>query len=228
MKKIVFVFLSLLPLISSVGQNTRTLTLTKPGTLSMKLSYNEQEDTTDLTLIGTMNAKDFNLISANMPNLRTLNLKDVVIEEFIGSPGPQIISDLYEGNKIPAKSLKYKKYLVRVVLPQNLTSIGEEAFAGCTSLTDIELPGSLLEIERAAFEGCLALKSIEIPASVEVIEDETFNLCSNLSDVKLNEGLLSIGKQAFGNCFSLKKIAIPDTVSTLDKLAFVNCKNLKP
>ena len=58
-----------------------------------------------------------------------------------------------------------------------VTSIGEDAFAGCTALTSVTLPSGLVKIGEKAFAGCAALLSIDIPKSVESIGAETFSGC---------------------------------------------------
>ena len=64
-----------------------------------------------------------------------------------------------------------------------VSTIGQGAFASCSTLTSIEIPESLTSIGYAAFGGCKALTSIEIPESVESIGDKAFCDCSGLKSV---------------------------------------------
>lgn len=227
MKKIVSLWLSFLTVTLCLGQNEKNLELKSPGTLSMQLSHNDLEETNNLTLSGRMNAKDFSTIALYMNNLRVLNLKNVKIEAYTGTTRPQIPSSVYPENQIPAQSFQNKKYLTQIILPDNLTAIREEAFAGCTGLSTVKLPGTLKIIGNKAFEGCTNLQSITIPKSVISIEDLAFNQCSRLSDIKLNEGIQTIGKSAFSNCISLEKIDLPYSLTNIGNGIFINCKNLK-
>lgn len=217
----------LIPFSLCFGQGSRVLDLASPGTLSMHLSYNDMEEITDLTLTGKINAKDFSIIELYMKNLKSLNLKDVTITKYSGTTSPQIPAAVYPENEIPSKALLNKKYLTKVILPDNLISIRESAFAGCSSLSSIVFPSSLKIIADKAFEGCFSLKSIDIPKSVIAIEEQAFNLCSALSEVKLNEGLQTIGKQAFANCSSLETVTLPHSLIKIGESAFAYCKKLK-
>lgn len=59
--------------------------------------------------------------------------------------------------------------LTEVSLPDGLTSIGAQAFYGCSSLAGITFPESLTVIGENAFFGCSALPEVSIPASVAEI-----------------------------------------------------------
>lgn len=217
----------LIPFSVCFGQNSKVLDLKSPGTLSMHLSYNDLEEIADLTITGKINAKDFAIIELYMNNLKSLNLKDVMITKYSGTTSPQIPAAVYPENQVPPKALQNKKYLTKVILPDNLTTIRESAFAGCSSLSSIIFPPALKIIADKAFEGCFSLKSIDIPKSVIAIEEQAFNLCSTLSDVKLNEGLQTIGKQAFANCSSLETVTLPHSLMKIGESAFAYCKKLK-
>lgn len=227
MKKIVSLWLSFLSIILCFGQDMKTIDMKSPGTLSMLLSINELDETTNLKLTGRMNAKDFSTINLYMNKLKVLNLKDVKIETFKGAIKPQEPSAEYPENQIPPQSLQNKKQLTDIILPNQLTIIREEAFSGCSNLSSVVLPKTLKIIGKKAFEGCTNLKSIEIPNSTTNIEDQSFSKCIVLSEIKLNEGLLSIGKSAFSNCISLTAISLPRSLQSIGETAFENCKKLK-
>ena len=60
------------------------------------------------------------------------------------------------------------------IIPSSVTSIGDHAFSGCSSLTSITIPNSVTSIGDYAFSGCSGLTSITIPSNVESVGDFAF------------------------------------------------------
>lgn len=116
--------------------------------------------------------------------------------------------------------------VISVTIADTVTTIGENSFANCTSLTTVNLPESMTSILRYAFYKCSALTSINIPKSVTTITQSSFSYCSALSSIDIPEGVTTIGTNAFANCTNLRSIVLPKSLTTVEHWAFSSCYNI--
>ena len=111
-------------------------------------------------------------------------------------------------------------------IPSSVTSIGDYAFSGYSSLTSIEIPNSVTSIGYRAFYYCDSLTSIEIPNSVTSIGYGAFSYCSSLTSIEIPDSVTSIGSDAFYHCSSLTSVVIGDSVTSIGVAAFWYCYSL--
>ena len=77
----------------------------------------------------------------------------------------------------------FRSQVKTVVIENGVTSIGNNAFYNCSSLTSVTIPSSVTSIGNNAFYDCTSLTSVTIPGSVTSIGDRAFYGCSSLTDV---------------------------------------------
>ena len=128
---------------------------------------------------------------------------------------------------------------------KKVTSIGYEAFYGCSSLTEIKIPSTVTTLGSYVFYDCDSLKEVEIPDNVKGRLDCCFKGCDNLGKIKIGKGITTIGSNSFNGLKNLHtvelsegletieyqafqgsgitQIKIPSTVKTIGSYAFANC-----
>lgn len=84
---------------------------------------------------------------------------------------------------VPAPWSELKNSFHTLVLPQGLTTIGDNAFADCAALQAVAIPTTVTNIGAAAFQNCTALTQVLIPEGVQHLEDNAFKGCSALASV---------------------------------------------
>ena len=223
---------------------SKTVNVTAGG-LSTALTYTELITVTDLTITGTIDARDFKVMRDNMLMLDEVDINDASIAAYTGLHGTITGNIVYPANNIPSTAFSGSS-LTSITIPMTVTSIGGEAFYNCVVLSSVVIPSSVTSIGNSAFQYCTGLKSITIPSSVLAIGTAAFlgcdsltsvaipsNIprqafwgCSGLTSVTISESVDSIGSDAFDHCSSLTSITIPSSVVSIEDDAFSNCNNL--
>ena len=109
----------------------------------------------------------------------------------------------------------------------NDEKIGENAFNGCTALSEIKFAANTKTISKSAFYGCTALTAVDLAdKQTQTIGQNAFQNCTSLATLSLPASLTSIGASAFsGN--AIKHITIPSSVTTIGNAVFANCSALE-
>jgi hypothetical protein len=111
-------------------------------------------------------------------------------------------------------------------IPSGVTNISHYALYFCKSLTNINIQNSVTSIGNQAFRGCDSLTSINIPSGVTSINEYLFYNCHNLTGITIPDGVTSISGSAFSGCESLTSVNIPSGVTSIGTYVFRNCTGL--
>lgn len=192
-----------------------TITVNTAGTLAYKLLevVNQWTDVDELTISGQLNAEDMKYFS-RMTQLRKLDLSQTDISNISGCAGLTKLRD--------------------VVLPSTVKTVEDNAFSGCSMLSNISL-SNVETIGSRAFLLCASLTSLSLD-NVKEIGNSAFAMSSSAdrrSALGISRGLTSIsmpkvttiGGWAFSGCSQLQNISIPNATS-VGSYAFANCKEL--
>ena len=118
------------------------------------------------------------------------------------------------------------KEVTDLVIPEGVTSIGNEAFRNYGYLTSVTIPESVTNIGKSAFDNCGSLTSVSFPKSLKNIGASAFEKCTSLTSVTIPKGVDNIGGGAFFMCSSLTNVTIPSSVKIIDYEAFRQCWGL--
>lgn len=112
-----------------------------------------------------------------------------------------------------------------LVIPEDITSIGDYAFCRCEGLKSVTFHDKMTYLGANSFDSCTGLTNVEIPASIKTINEGAFMRCSNLASVTIPEGIETIGFDAF-TYSGLKTLTLPSTIRDMMQ-SFVSCEQLE-
>jgi hypothetical protein len=231
----------------AIAQTSNTVQVTTAGTLHNLISQTIADTLMNLTVTGSIDARDIAFIRDKVKRLTTLNLQGATIVAYTGTEGTNTdIETVYPAGELPKYALynpylqTYKYNLTSLKLPGNLVSIGELACYYCWNLTgQLSIPATVKSISDYAFYGCSELTAFSVSASntrysgsngvLFSKNKDTLFLFPNAKsgDYVIPSTVTRINCSAFENASSLSSVTIPASVISIGKYAFCNCSGIK-
>lgn len=157
--------------------------------------------------------------------LGNFRISGTILLKYLGAESRVVVP---EGvTRIAEEAFAGNEAVDRVLLPESVREIGAEAFRDCLLLQTIRLPEGLMRIGPRAFENCVKLIRIHLPAGVTRLEERTFRRCQVLREISFPEGFREIRESAFYGCPALGKVAFPESLVSIGRMAFFRCGSLK-
>jgi hypothetical protein len=172
--------------------------------------YGEQvwSNITNVTIYGTIDARDFSTLKWNFRNLKNVDLGGTRIAGYSGKYGTNEgyydggAYSVYNANEVPIGAFFYWQNNRIREFPNELYD------EGMASLQSIKLPEGVKTIRRNAFARAYNLKEINVPEGVERIEMVAFRYCTSIEKLYLPSTIKNIGWLAFTDMYSLKEVHI--------------------
>lgn len=118
---------------------------------------------------------------------------------------------------------QWTRELKSVRIGQDVTEIGESAFAGCVSLVEADFIGGTRKIGNSAFLGDTGLVYVYLPSSLSEIGEQAFAGCNSIEELTVPEGVSKIEAVAFAGCTSLSTLTLPASLMEIGEEAFMGC-----
>jgi hypothetical protein len=191
---------------------------------------------TDLTITGTIDARDFKTMRDKMPMLARLDIGGATIAAYNGTEGPSSSNTVnYPENQLPDYAFCSnttgigKASLKSIVMPTSINSIGTFAFRSSGLTGSLTIPANVTSIGNNAFSSCIGLTgALTLPNTLITLGNSAFSSCTGLTGaLTLSNSLTSIGSSAFASCSGLTgSVIIPNSVKSIGASAFLSCSKL--
>ena len=200
--------------------------------LPKKVIIEDKKINYDDALLYNFCSRDIEELESRVPRYKTVDgilysadMKTLIICP-TGKTGTVVIPD---GVTRIRKSAFSRSKISKVIFPDSMISLQNEAFYGCEYLAEIDFGHGIEQIggngNQHIFSGC-SMKKLVFPPQVKEIGINAFFSCGELKEVIFNEGLETIQRGAFRGCPRLTEIHLPTSIKKVGPEAFL-CEVLR-
>ena len=181
-------------------------------------------------------------VTFDTPYYSSYNQEKIVIPESVEYQGRtfQVVGishDAFNGSKLVKK----------LTIPKSIKAIGENAFMGCSGLSELNIDNQIekvqadlskLSLTTVKFTGAGTtipnwlknnrnIKNVVFDCSnVEAVADSAFYNCTSLTTIELPHSVKQIGTASFEECKSIAEFRMPQELDSIKPCAFKNCQSL--
>ena len=181
-------------------------------------------------------------VTFDTPYYSSYNQEKIVIPESVQYQGRtfQVVGishDAFNGSKLVKK----------LTIPKSIKAIGENAFMGCSGLSELNIDNQIekvqadlskLPLTTVKYTGAGTttpnwlknnrnIKNVVFDCSnVEAVADSAFYNCTSLTTIELPHSVKQIGTASFNNCKSIAEFRMPQELDIIKPCAFKNCQSL--
>ncbi len=130
----------------------------------------------------------------------------------------------------PSEKAEFKAYndkIKKIVIGDEITSIGSKSFENMTAAEEIVIGKSVIYIKDYAFKGCTSAEKITMPVILSEIGKYAFSELTGLKEIDIPDTVYKIGDYAFYKMSSLEEITVPASITNWGQYVFRNCTSLK-
>ncbi len=209
---------------------------TETGTCGENLTWSFDTETGTLTISGTGDMDDYEIIYPDGGITSTINspwsIYTEIIENIIIESGVTTIGNY---------AFEECKSLVNIAIPNSITSIGYRALHNCSLLENLIIPSSVNNIGDYALDGCYGLKSVDVDKSNKHYSSDEYGVLFNKNKTNLIKypagnartnyvipnSVDTVEWSSFMLSQNLENIVIGSNVKYIGAYAFYNCSNIK-